>query len=230
MAQGDPSHSTAETFAELALELYDAPSVAETAETVLSFALQALNCEHAGLSLTARGGRWEIAAFTDPVVEELYERQIADGQGPAFDAVAGRHTISVPNVAAESRWPQWAARVRAAGINSVIHIPLTTPVHTIGVLSLFSAKTHAFSDDDEAIAYLLAQHASIAVADARHDETMAQAVDARKIVGQAMGILMERFDVDEDRAFAILRRYSQDSNRKLRDVAQDLIETRRLPG
>jgi AmiR/NasT family two-component response regulator len=58
---------------------------------------------------------------------------------------------------------------------------------------------------------------------------MAQAVDARKLVGQAMGILMERFDVGDDRAFAILKRYSQDTNTKLRDVAQHLIDTRKLP-
>jgi AmiR/NasT family two-component response regulator len=58
---------------------------------------------------------------------------------------------------------------------------------------------------------------------------MAQAVDARKLIGQAMGMLMERFDMDADRAFAVLRRYSQDHNRKLRDVALELIETRQLP-
>jgi AmiR/NasT family two-component response regulator len=54
-------------------------------------------------------------------------------------------------------------------------------------------------------------------------------VDARKLVGQAMGILMERFDLDGDQAFAVLRRYSQDTNTKLRDVAQQLIDTRKLP-
>ena len=58
---------------------------------------------------------------------------------------------------------------------------------------------------------------------------MAQAVDARKLVGQAMGILMERYDLDSDRAFEVLKRYSQDNNRKLRDVAQELIDTRKLP-
>lgn len=58
---------------------------------------------------------------------------------------------------------------------------------------------------------------------------MVQAVDARKLVGQAMGILMERFDLDGDRAFQVLRRFSQDNNRKLRDVAQELINTRKLP-
>ena len=55
---------------------------------------------------------------------------------------------------------------------------------------------------------------------------MAQAVDARKLVGQAMGILMERFDLDGDRAFEVLKRYSQDNNLTLRDVANHLVHTR----
>ncbi|MFG1820680.1 ANTAR domain-containing protein [Kribbella sp. NPDC049174] len=106
---------------------------------------------------------------------------------------------------------------------------MMTHDRTIGVLSLYHDKPHAFGDDDEAIALLLAQHAAVAVASARQDETMAQAVDARRLVGQAVGILMERFDIDQDRAFAILRRYSQDTNTRLHDVAQHLIDTRTLP-
>ena len=72
-------------------------------------------------------------------------------------------------------------------------------------------------------------HDSTGVANARNEEALSQAVDARKLVGQAMGILLERFDLDGDRAFEVLRRYSQDSNTKLRDVAQQFIDTRKLP-
>jgi AmiR/NasT family two-component response regulator len=97
------------------------------------------------------------------------------------------------------------------------------------VLSLYALHPDAFTADDEAIAHILARHASVAVATARHEVSMAQAVDARKLVGQAMGILMERFDMNGDQAFAVLRRYSQDTNTKLRDVAQTLIDTRSLP-
>jgi AmiR/NasT family two-component response regulator len=100
---------------------------------------------------------------------------------------------------------------------------------TVGVLGLYSPQPDAFDTDDEAIAHILARHASVALATARHEQTMSAAVDARKLVGQAMGILMERYAVDGDRAFAILKRYSQDTNTKLRDVAQQLIDTRRLP-
>jgi GAF domain-containing protein len=111
----------------------------------------------------------------------------------------------------------------------VLDVPLATSGGTVGVLGLYSAAPDAFDDDDEAVAQILARHASVAVASARREESLGQAVDARKLVGQAMGILMERYNVDGDRAFAILKRYSQDTNTKLRDVAQQLIDTRKLP-
>ena len=88
---------------------------------------------------------------------------------------------------------------------------------------LYSPQPDAFGPDDQAVAHILARHASVALASARHEESLAQAIDARKLVGQAMGILMERFDMDADRAFAVLKRYSQDTNTKLRDVATVLI-------
>ena len=59
---------------------------------------------------------------------------------------------------------------------------------------------------------------------------MTTAVDARKLIGQAMGILMERFNLDSDHAFQVLKRFSQSSNRKLHDVAAELVDTRELPG
>jgi GAF domain-containing protein len=119
--------------------------------------------------------------------------------------------------------------VTAAKIRSVLHVPMKAGDQVIGVLSLYTLHPDAFTADDEAIAHILAQHASVAVATARQEDTLAGAVDARKLVGQAMGILMERFDLDGDQAFAVLRRYSQDTNTKLRDVAQHLVDTRKLP-
>ena len=81
---------------------------------------------------------------------------------------------------------------------------------------------------DLAIAQVIADHAAVAVANARTESTLWQAIEARKLIGQAQGILMERFDLTDEQAFAVLRRYSQDSNIKLRDVAQRLISTRNL--
>ncbi len=215
-------------FAQFALELHDAAGVDETLEAVVQFALHAANCTHAGVALAARGGRAEVGAITDPVVETLYRIQIDGEQGPMLAALSGL-TVTVPDVATDDRWPLWQPAAASAGIGSALHVPMRVNDQTTGVLSLFSNKPNAFSVDDEAVAHILARHASVAVATARHEVTLAQAVDARKLVGQAMGILMERFDLDGDQAFAVLRRYSQDTNTKLRDVAQQLIETRKLP-
>ncbi|MFI5696796.1 GAF and ANTAR domain-containing protein [Kribbella sp. NPDC051586] len=224
--------TSADTFARLAIELHDAPGVEETVDAVVQFALQALNCMYAGVALYTRGSRAEIAAVTDPVVADVYELQISTETGPLVTALRERTAILIRDTYTDDRWPEWAAKVAALGVRSVLDVPLATgdaTRQTVGVLGLYSPMPDAFSADDEAIAYILARHASVAVASARHEETMAQAVDARKLVGQAMGILMERFDVDADRAFAILKRYSQDTNTKLRDVAQHLVDTRKLP-
>lgn len=224
--------TSADTFARLAIELHDADGVEETIDAVVQFALQALSCTYAGVALYTRGSRAEIAAVTDPVVADVYELQIATENGPLVTALRDRIPVLIRDTTTDDRWPEWAAKVAALGVRSVLDVPLATgdaARQTVGVLGLYSPVADAFTEDDEAIAHILARHASVAVASARHEETMAQAVDARKLVGQAMGILMERFDLDDDRAFAILKRYSQDTNTKLRDVAQHLIDTRKLP-
>lgn len=231
MAEFDIAAPTsADAFARLAIELHDAPGVEETVDAVVQFALQALNCMYAGLALYTRGSQPEVAAVTDPVVSDVYGLQIDSDTGPLMVALRERSTVLIRDTSHDDRWPVWAAKVAGLGVRSVLDVPLTTGDRgTVGVLGLYSADPDAFGPDDEAIAQILARHASVAVASARHEETMEQAVDARKLVGQAMGILMERFDVDGDRAFAILKRYSQDTNTKLRDVAQQLIDTRKLP-
>jgi GAF domain-containing protein len=231
VTEPDPANS-ADTFARLAIELHDAPGVEETVDAVAQFALQALNCKYAGVALYTRGSRAEIAAVTDSLVTDLFDSQISTGSGSLITALRERTTVLIRDTATEDRWPELTERFAALGVRSVLDVPLATgdtPRSTVGVLGLYSEQPDAFTADDEAIAHILAQHASVAVASARQEETMAQAVDARKLVGQAMGILMERFDVNGDRAFAILKRYSQDTNTKLRDVAQQLIDTRKLP-
>ncbi|WP_433158392.1 GAF and ANTAR domain-containing protein [Kribbella sp. CA-247076] len=224
----DAISATADQFARLAVELHDTSGVQETVDTVVEFALQALNCSHAGVALSVRGGP-EIPAVTDPVVAEIYKLQLSTRRGPLVEAMRGQASILIADTATDERWPEWTAKVRELGVRTVLDVPLTTATGTIGVLGLYSIEPDAFDADDEAVARILARHASVAVANARHDESMAQAVDARKLVGQAMGILMERYGIDGDRAFEVLKRYSQDTNTKLRDVAQQLIETRKLP-
>ncbi|GAA1578391.1 GAF and ANTAR domain-containing protein [Kribbella sancticallisti] len=221
---------TADVFARLAIELHDSGGIEETVDAVVGFALQALGCSHAGVALAARGRRLEIPAVTDPIVAEIYQSQMTRGDGPLTVCLRDQTPVLIADSATDHRWPEWSTQVGALGVRSVFDVPLRTAAGTVGVLGLYSNRPDAFSVDDQAIAHILARHASVAVANARHEQTLHQAVDARKLVGQAMGILMERFDLDADRAFEVLKRYSQDTNQKLRDVAQNLIDTRKLPG
>lgn len=97
------------------------------------------------------------------------------------------------------------------------------------MLSLFSKRQRDFSDDDVTFAHIFARHAARALQTAEDDANLMVALDGQKLIGQAQGILMERFGVGDTRAFAILKQYSQDHNIKLHQVAAELAATRRLP-
>ncbi|WP_237771138.1 GAF and ANTAR domain-containing protein [Kribbella sp. ALI-6-A] len=180
--------------------------------------------------LIAKARRAQIMAMTDPKLAALYHDQIDAGAGPMITALKERSALLIPDVAADDRWSsQWCQQMLAAGIRSAMHLPLLVAGRPEAVLALYSAKAHGFSDDDLDIAHILAQHASAAIAAARYTANLTQAVDARRLVGEAMDILMERYKLDATPAFEVLRRYSMDANRKLRDVAQELVDSRKLP-
>jgi GAF domain-containing protein len=223
-------HSSAEAFGRLAAELQDADGVEQTVETVVRFALRAVRCEHAAVVLITKARRPQVTALTDPRLAELYRGQIEAGEGPLITAVEQATVLVIPDIAGDTRWStQWKERMLAAGIRSALHLPMLVAGRAEAVLSLYSDQPNAFTDDDLAVAQILAQHGSPAIASARSSASMTEAIDARRLVGQAMGMLMERYALDEPRAFEVLRRYSMDSNRKLRDVAQELLATRKLP-
>jgi GAF domain-containing protein len=223
-------HSSAEAFGRLAAELQAADGVELTVETVVQYALQAVWCDFAAVVLITRGRRPQIMALTDPRLADLYRHQIDAGGGPMITALEERSALLIPDVETETRWsPEWNKQMLATGIRSAVHVPLLVAGRPEAVLALYSAEPDAFSDDDLDVARILAQHASAAIAAARDTASLTEAVDARRLIGAAMGMLMERYQLDETRAFEVLRRYSMDTNRKLRDVAQELIGTGKLP-
>ena len=218
----------AEEFAELALSLHDV-TVEETVEKVLEFTLKAIGCDFAGVIFVHGKHHIETAAATDPLVAKLDAMQMEVGEGPDVSVLEHRLSVIVSDTKTESRWPTWASRVYDAGIRSLLSVRMYTDEETIGTLNAYSKDPDAFDVDDQAVAHVLARHAAVALGNARKIENLWLAVDARKRIGQAQGILMERFDLSADQAFAVLLRYSQDNNVKLRVVADRLVETRELP-
>jgi GAF domain-containing protein len=222
--------STAEAFTRIALELHNQPDTDHTVQAVADFALHAVAADYAGVMLLHDRNRVEIAATTDPRVDDADHLQLELNEGPCLSAIdVGGHFV-IPDTRTEQRWPRWCQRVSELGIISVLGIRLATSSSTVGALNLFANSTDRFShDDDIAVAGILARHASIALDTAQRRDNMQHAVDARTTIGQAQGILMERFNLDADQAFAVLRRYSQSQQIKLSEVAHKLIATRELP-
>jgi len=223
------SDLTAEEFAELAVRLHKEPSVVETVELVVEYALKAVDCQYAGVMLIHGDKTVETAAATDPLVEELDQFHVTCGEGPGLGSLSDRLTVRVADTRFDLRWEKWARCLDERGVRSVIAARMTTGSDDMGTLNLFHAEPDAFDTDDEAVAAILARHAAVALATARRAENLWLAIDARKLIGQAQGMLMERFDLSPDQAFAVLLRYSQSKNIKLRDVAELLVSQRRLP-
>ena len=218
----------AEHLAEMASSLHDEPTLEETLERVLEFALKAVSCSYASVVFVHGRARLETVAASSPVVAELHAVQIAHGEGPDVEHGDPHQSLLVADVASDTPWPQWAAAVGETGIRSLLSVRLQTTTSTLGSLNLFDVRPHHFTEEDRDVAQVFARHAAVALSSARDTANLWKAIDARRMIGQAQGILMERFDMDSDQAFAVLRRYSQDHNVKLHQVAQRLIDTRSL--
>jgi GAF domain-containing protein len=151
--------------------------------------------------------------------------QSETSQGPCLDALFDQETVRVDDLASEERWPQLSARVQELGARSMVCFQLFVTGNTLGSLDLLATEPGAFSDESERVGLLFASHAAIALAGARELEDVRSALVNRDDIGQAKGILMERFKVTADQAFFLLVEASQQTNRKLHVIAADLAHT-----
>ncbi len=170
------------------------------------------------------------AAFTGDLARALDELQYERGHGPCLEASASAAVLSVPEMTSETRWPDWTARCLDAGIKSTLSIGLPVQDAVSGALNLYATEPHAFDDDAIAIGQTFAGYAAIALANADlYDSATALArhlqiaMESRAVIEQAKGIIMGERRCSPDEAFRILSRVSQQSNRKLRDVAAALV-------
>lgn len=210
----------------LVVELYEAPDQQQTMDRFLAFAVHFLACDHATIALR-RNARILPGAATDDASHAALLAQLDCGEGPCLTAIRTGLSVLVPDTALETRWPLWTSQVTARG-RSIFAIPLTTCGSTFGALTLIGEQPHSF-DAEDAKAPRVATYGAVAIAAARQHDSLVEAVYAGQCIGQAVGILRERFSIDDSRAFDILKRYSQHSNTKLRAVALHLLNTGQLP-
>ena len=222
--------SVADGFANLAIELHGQRTLSRTVEQIVRYAVTAVGCDFANVIFFDQSRQVREVASTHPVAARIAQIMAEYGEGPALalSDEPGSHLI-VHDTASETRWPRWRRELLTLGVHSVLCTRLATRISVIGALALYSKEPLGFDNDDIAVAHILARHASVALAAARQQHAIAQRIDARKQIGQAQGMLMERFRLDADGAFELLRRYSQQHDLKLNEVARRLVLTREMP-
>jgi GAF domain-containing protein len=180
----------------------------------------------AGVLLIGKGGKFESLATTDDLPHKLDELQVKYGEGPCVQVALDELIARSDDFREEQRWPRYSAAVAEMGVLSGLSFKLYTSERTAGALNLFSFKVNAFDAEAETIGAVLAAHAAAAIMASRQEQQLESALSTRDRIGQAKGIIMERYGVDDVRAFEMLRRLSQDSNTRLVDIAQRVIDTR----
>jgi GAF domain-containing protein len=219
-------------FASAARELRTQASEAATLDRAVRIAAEVvLGCQHACVTLVHHAGkRLETPASTSERARRGDEMQYEFDEGPCLDAARHHETTLSRDLRTEQRWPHWAPAVAdRLGMRSMLCYQLFTSEHSYGALNLYSEDVDAFDEEDQALGLAFAAHVAVALAASREIETRGLAITRRTIIGQAQGILMERYGIGSDQAIRALTRVSQDSNRRLFDVAEDVVTTRRAP-
>ncbi|WP_199875995.1 GAF and ANTAR domain-containing protein [Streptomyces sp. Root1310] len=214
----------AQQMASMARDLLAQDSVDDTLERITASATELVDgCDEAGI-LVRHAAKVQTLAPTGQLVVESDRLQERLGEGPCFDAArspSGERVFRIADLTAEhQRWPAYAPRAHLLGVGSMMGFLLFTGDEDLGALNLYSCKPGAFTEASETAGWLLASHAAVALSSARTHAQMEQAIATRHAIGEAMGILMGSHHITEEQAFDVLRRYSQENNVKLREVAR----------
>lgn len=218
-------------FAAIARDLQNQPSQIATLDRIGVLARETIHgCDHAGITLRDRRGRITTVGATDDIVGAANEQQSELNEGPLVDVLEQQDAVVSTDLAHDRRWPRWGSWVHAnLGVRSLLCFQLFTTARSYGALDMYSDRVGGFDLHDRTVGLALAAHAAVAMAGSDESEHLSIAVVNRTIIGQAEGILMERYGLDADHAFAMLVRVSQNENRRVNLVAEELVATRQTP-
>ena len=183
----------------------------------------------ASVTISNKGGRLHTAATTSDLASGCDRLQIDLGEGPITEVIAEHRPCRVDDIREDVRWPRFAAQAGELPIRSLLICELPVLRGGAGTLNLYSDEPHAFTPLAELVAPVFAARASIALTHADRVFNLRRAVASRQLIGQAVGILMERHKIDEDTAFARLVAASQRAHVKIRDIAARISQTGEEP-
>ena len=200
--------------------------IAELAQKTLAGA------EEVSVSLVGGNGAAVSPAFTGPMAINADELQYTEHAGPCLEAARTGQPVLVDDLATERRWPGYVPRALEAGVGSSLSIPLPVQDAVTGALNIYASRAGAFDEETLEAARAFAGYAAVAVANSQLYETtaalarqMEEAMASRAVIEQAKGLIMGQRRCSADEAFELLVRASSRSNRKLRDIAAELIDS-----
>ncbi|CAM02876.1 GAF domain-containing protein [Saccharopolyspora erythraea NRRL 2338] len=220
-------------LARMSRNLLSQDTVQNTLNSIVEHAVDLVDgCEHAGILLLHNRRQVETAAATSELVRRSDTLQGELCEGPCFDAADnGVQVYRIADMTGSvQRWAQYAPYARDLGIASMMGLLLYTDEEEYGALDLYSSRPEAFGEHSELVGWVVASHAAVAFSSARMDAQLQTAITTRQRIGEALGIVMERYRIDEEQAFQVLKRSSQHRNIKLRDIADHVTSTGEIPG
>jgi GAF domain-containing protein len=179
--------------------------------------------DYASVTVRHRDGRLETLAPTDSIARRVDLLQFELSEGPCYDAVEATSVTLSEDVAGDARWPAYGPQVAALGLRSQMGVRLASDDGWRVALNLYARRPGAFDSESISLAEMFADQAAAALGFARTVQTVNRALLMRETIGQAVGIVMERYALDTARAFAFLVRTAQTGNAGIQDVAEEIV-------
>jgi GAF domain-containing protein len=218
------SFPLAEALAEAAHQINTRRPLPELLHELVHMAGRSIpEVDHVGISVLHRDGRIETLAATDDLVLKLDHLQYELDEGPCVSAIRHEEVVFVNHADREQRWPRFIEQASGLGLRSQMGIRLYANNETVGGLNLYATRGAGIEPEMVQVANLFASHAALALGKARTENHLKLGMESRQRIGVAVGIVMERYGLDENRAFAYMSRVSQNSNVKLRDIADEVV-------
>jgi GAF domain-containing protein len=217
----------AASLAESARAINAPQTLEETLDAIVRATLVSVpGFDHVGISTLHRDGTIETKSATDQVVWELDDLQYSIDEGPCVTAIRGEPVVAVPDIRHEQRWPRFVPEaVMRTGLQAQLAVQLHVNDKTLGGLNLYSTSSASIESGAVQAAELFATHAALALARARRESDLNDAITTRQEIGMAIGLTMARFSLDSERAFQYLVRASSTSQIKIREIAQEIIRS-----
>ncbi|TCC05033.1 GAF and ANTAR domain-containing protein [Kribbella soli] len=223
-----------EVFIELSDTLVDDFDVIEFLDRLAAHCSELLGVSACGILLADHHGALNLVAASTEQARLVELTQLQTLQGPCFEAFSTGRPVQHPDLRnAHGRWPRFTAAAVSGGYLSVQALPMRLRDTVLGAVNLFSRTTGELDADTITLGQALADAATIGIvhqrALARQEivtEQLQNALNSRILIEQAKGFLSHSLDIDVDDAFALMRSYARANNRRLTEVADDIVQTR----